>query len=191
MGSSGQSPGQMRGSRWCLDAWVYWKGQGGTDENTLRLCERVQEWVLQARVQSGCLAGALACSPHCSDLLYFSLFKLYPNPRCDWMQKPTSGTNPSKWECTTRSHFSLVIRTRVTTAGWGSVGLLGLWTTVSSWDICNKNKPTLNIHWKDWWWSWSSNTLATWCEEPTHWKRSWCWERLKAGGEGGDRGWDG
>ena len=29
---------------------------------------------------------------------------------------------------------------------------------------------TLNIHCKDWHWSWSSNTLATWCEEPTHWK---------------------
>ena len=26
--------------------------------------------------------------------------------------------------------------------------------------------------------------LATWCEESTHWKRTWCWERLKAGGEG-------
>ena len=24
-----------------------------------------------------------------------------------------------------------------------------------------------------------------------HWKRPWCWERLKAGGEGDDRGWDG
>ena len=33
--------------------------------------------------------------------------------------------------------------------------------------------------------------LATWCEELTHWKRSWCWERLRAGGEGDDRGWDG
>ena len=30
-----------------------------------------------------------------------------------------------------------------------------------------------------------------WCEEPTHWKRPCCWERLRAGGEGGDRGWDG
>ena len=49
----------------------------------------------------------------------------------------------------------------------------------------------LNIHWKDWHWNWSSNTLATWCKEPTHWKRPWCWERLRAGGEGGDRGWDG
>ena len=45
--------------------------------------------------------------------------------------------------------------------------------------------------WKDWCWSWNSNTLATWCEELTHWKRPWCWERLRAGGEGDDRGWDG
>ena len=35
------------------------------------------------------------------------------------------------------------------------------------------------------------NTLVTWCEEPTHWKRLWCWERLKAKGEGDYRGWDG
>ena len=40
-------------------------------------------------------------------------------------------------------------------------------------------------------WSWSSNSLATWWEELTHWKRPWCWGRLKAGGEGDDRGWDG
>ena len=33
--------------------------------------------------------------------------------------------------------------------------------------------------------------LATWGEELIHWKRPWCWERLKAGGEGDDRGWDG
>ena len=37
----------------------------------------------------------------------------------------------------------------------------------------------------------NSNTLATWCEELTHLKRPWCWERSKAGGEGDDRGWDG
>ena len=49
----------------------------------------------------------------------------------------------------------------------------------------------MNIHWKDWCWNWSSNTLATWCEELTHWKRPWCWEGLGAGGEGDDRGWDG
>ena len=51
-------------------------------------------------------------------------------------------------------------------------------------------KSVLNIHWKDWCWSWISSTLATWCEGQTHWKRPWCWERLKVGGEGHDRGWD-
>ena len=35
------------------------------------------------------------------------------------------------------------------------------------------------------------NTLATWYEELTHWKRPWCWERLNAEGEGDNRGWDG
>ena len=53
-----------------------------------------------------------------------------------------------------------------------------------------QRKSVLNIHCKDWCWSWNSNTLATWCEEPTHWKRPWCWERLK-GGNGDDRGWGG
>ena len=43
----------------------------------------------------------------------------------------------------------------------------------------------------NWCWSWNSKTLATWCKELTHLKRLWCWERLKAGGEGDDRGWDG
>ena len=33
--------------------------------------------------------------------------------------------------------------------------------------------------------------FGIWCEELTHWKRPRCWERLKAGGEGDDRGWDG
>ena len=52
-------------------------------------------------------------------------------------------------------------------------------------------RSVLNIHWKDWCWSWNSNTLATWCEELTPWKRACCWERLKVGGEGDHRGWDG
>ena len=50
---------------------------------------------------------------------------------------------------------------------------------------------SLNIHWKDWCWSWNSNSLATWCEELTHLKRPWCWERLRARGKGDIRGWDG
>ena len=40
-------------------------------------------------------------------------------------------------------------------------------------------KSVLNIHWKDWCWSWNSNTLGTWFKELTHWKSPWCWERLK------------
>ena len=36
----------------------------------------------------------------------------------------------------------------------------------------------------------SSNTLATWCKDLTHWKRPWCWESLKVGGVRGNRGCD-
>ena len=52
-------------------------------------------------------------------------------------------------------------------------------------------RSVLGVHWKDWCWSWNSNTLATWCKELTHWKRPWCWERLRAGGKEEDRRWDG
>ena len=43
----------------------------------------------------------------------------------------------------------------------------------------------------NWCGSWNSNTLATWCKELTYLNRPRCWERLKAGGEGDDRGWEG
>ena len=36
-----------------------------------------------------------------------------------------------------------------------------------------------------------TNSLAAWCKELTHLKRPWCWEGLRAGGEGDDREWDG
>ena len=68
---------------------------------------------------------------------------------------------------------------------WESLGLQGD-PTSPSW-----RRSVLAIHWKDWCWSWKSSTLATSCEELTHWKRPWCWEGLGAGGEGDDRGWDG
>ena len=62
-------------------------------------------------------------------------------------------------------------------------------TARSNWSILKESTP--NIFWKAWSWSWSSNTLATWCEVLTRSERTWCWERLKAGGEGDDRGSDG
>ena len=65
---------------------------------------------------------------------------------------------------------------------WQSLGLQGE-PTSQSW--------ILNIHRKDWFWNWSFNSLATSGKELTPWKRPWCWERLKVGGEGDDRGRDG
>ena len=67
---------------------------------------------------------------------------------------------------------------------WESLGLQGDPTSPS------QRKSVLNITWKDWCWSWNSNTLATWCEELTHLKRpdagkDWRQE------EKGMRGWDG
>ena len=61
----------------------------------------------------------------------------------------------------------------------------------SNQSILKEMCSVLSVHWKDWCWSWISNTLATWCKELTHLKRPWCWERLKAGAEGHNRGWDG
>ena len=59
------------------------------------------------------------------------------------------------------------------------------------WTARRSNQPflkeiSLSVHWKDWCWSWNSNTLAIWYEELTHLKRPWCWERLKVGSR---RGW--
>ena len=65
-----------------------------------------------------------------------------------------------------------------------------LWTARRS-NQSIQRKSVLNIHWKDWCWSWNSNILATWCKELTHWKRPWCWERLNACGERDNREWDG
>ena len=48
---------------------------------------------------------------------------------------------------------------------WESLGLQGDPTSSSS------RRSVLGVHWKDWCWSWNSSTLATWCEELTHWKR--------------------
>ena len=68
---------------------------------------------------------------------------------------------------------------------WESLGRQGDPTSPS------QRRSVLNVHWKDWCWSWNSNPLATWCEELTHWKRPWCWEGFGGRREGDDRGWDG
>ena len=65
---------------------------------------------------------------------------------------------------------------------WLGVGAEGGQTSQS------ERKATLNIHWKGW--CWSSNTLATWSQEPIHWRRPGCWETLKAKGKEGGREWE-
>ena len=44
-------------------------------------------------------------------------------------------------------------------------------------------RSALGFLWREWCWSWNSNTLATSCEELTHWKRLWCWEASDLGQE--------
>ena len=66
---------------------------------------------------------------------------------------------------------------------WESLGLQGD-PTSPSW------RSVLGVHWKDWHWSWNSNTLATSYKELTHWKRPWCWDGLGSGEED-HRGWAG
>ena len=68
---------------------------------------------------------------------------------------------------------------------WESLGLQGD-PTSPFW-----RRSTLRVLWKEWYYSWNSSTLATSCEELTHWKILWCWKGLGARGEGDDRGCDG
>ena len=63
---------------------------------------------------------------------------------------------------------------------WESLGLQGD-PTIPFW-----RWSALGFLWKEWCESWDSSTLATSCEELTHWKRLWCWEGLGAGKR---RGW--
>ena len=65
---------------------------------------------------------------------------------------------------------------------WRRLSRVHLTARSSNQSILKEINP--DILWRKWYWSWSSNTLATWCEELTHLKRPWCWEGLGAGGEG-------
>ena len=58
------------------------------------------------------------------------------------------------------------------------------WTErTSNQSILKEINPEYSL--EGWCWSWSSNSSGTWCEEPTHWKRPWSWESLKATAEEG------
>ena len=107
--------------------------------------------------------------PYCQSYGFFS------SHVWTWELDHKEGWAPKSW--------LMLLNSGVGADFWESLGLQGDQTSQSS------GKLVLNIHWKDW--CWSSNTLATWCEELTRWKRPWSWERLRERGEGDDRGWDG
>ena len=58
-------------------------------------------------------------------------------------------------------------------------------STLDSKEIPKGNQPWIVIGRTD-----AEAALAISCQELTHWKRAWCWERLRERGEGNNRGWD-
>ena len=101
-----------------------------------------------------------------------------------FLKKKKKKTRTTTWRKLSTEELML-LNCGVGEDSWESLGLQGD-PTSPFW-----RRWVQGVHWKDWCWSWNSNTLATSGEELTHWKRPWCWERLGAGGEGDDRGWDG
>ena len=73
--------------------------------------------------------------------------------------------------------------------GWCWRRLLRVpWTSRSNQSILKEISPEYSLEAMT---DAEAETPILWWEELTHWKRPWCWERLKAGGEGNHRGWDG
>ena len=88
-----------------------------------------------------------------------------------WLVKLVFLRNHESWATKNCTEELMLLNCDVGEDSWESHGLQTDQISQSS------RKSVLNIHWKDW--CWNSNTLATWCKELTHWKRPWCWERLK------------
>ena len=82
------------------------------------------------------------------------------------------------WTIKKAEHWELMLSNCGTGEdSWESLGQQGDQTSQP------ERKSTLNTHWKDSC-CWSFNNLGIWCQEPAHWKRHRCWQRLKAKGEG-------
>ena len=115
-----------------------------------------------------------------SDRLYFGGFKNHCRWRLNWLRLVIAFL-PRRVDLQRKLSAKelMLLNCGVGEDSWESLGLQGD-PTSPFW-----RRSVLGVHWRDWCWSWSFDTLATWCEEQTHWKRPWFWERLKAGGEGG------
>ena len=90
------------------------------------------------------------------------------------------------WELNHKEGWKLIFMISNCVAGEDSWESLAIQRSKQS----TLKESTVNIHLKDWCWSWSSSTLATWWEESTQLKRPWCWEILRVEGEWGDSRWD-
>ena len=103
--------------------------------------------------------------------------------------------NLSGWDVRTESVLSSEVDSQIPGARilmWGYPPALQIWIPMGCRSqlfhpmyapkfFLDQAKQTISI----------SKTLATWCEALIHLKRPWCWEGLKAGGKGDDRGQDG
>ena len=70
---------------------------------------------------------------------------------------------------------------------WYSCGLV---RERSHWGNQVRGSPAKDLGWGRWWVGWNVPRKSVWVPVPTP-GGVWCWERLRAGGEGDDRGWDG
>ena len=105
--------------------------------------------------------------------LYSQSYGFSSSHVCIWELDHKEGWAPKNW-----CFWTVVLRSLLKVP----------WTARSNQSLLKEINPEYSL--ERLMWSWSSYTLATWCEKSTHWKRLWCGERLRAG-EGGDRGWDG
>ena len=95
-----------------------------------------------------------------------------------------------KWKCKSLSRVWLfAILWTIQSVDFSKPAMRHLDSIFKRWDITLPTKAQI-VKAVVWCWNWSSNSLTTWYEKQTHWKRPWCWETLRAG-EGDDRGWDG
>ena len=60
----------------------------------------------------------------------------------------------------------MLLNCGITEDSWESLGLQGDPTSPFS------RRSALDVLWKDWCYSWNPNSLATWCEELAHWKKT-------------------
>ena len=148
-----------------------------------------EEWAALLRVRTGpeCPEGNLRelawdSNPDCGIALLWKALTVWS--RLWFFQWSCMDVRVGLWRKLSAKKLML-LNCDVGEDSWESLGLQGD-PTSPSW-----RRSVPGVQWKDWCWSWNFNTLATSWEELTHLRRLWCWERLRAGGEGDDRGWDG